>query len=91
VGGEIILDFVRKSKLPLKKLYTFATSSREWERYGKMRYKIEQMFGSIKQKIGSSFCLCYSLEPLYPCHIFIFVVATWRLVFTTMLKGLVDF
>jgi len=32
-------------------------SKENWERYGKIRYSIEQMFGSIKQKIGSSFNL----------------------------------
>jgi len=28
-----------------------------WKRYGKIRYRVEQLFGSIKQKIGSSFKL----------------------------------
>jgi len=37
---------------PLRKL-----SKENWKRYGKMRYRIEQLFGSIKQKIGSSFNL----------------------------------
>jgi len=37
---------------PLRKL-----SSESWKRYGKMSYRIEQLFGSIKQKIGSSFKL----------------------------------
>ena len=37
---------------PLRKL-----SKENWKRYGKMRYRIEQLFGSIKQKIGSSFKL----------------------------------
>ncbi len=37
---------------PLKKL-----SNENWNRYGKMRYRVEQLFGSIKQKIGSSFKL----------------------------------
>ena len=32
-------------------------SKETWERYGRIRYKIEQVFGSIKQKIGSSFNL----------------------------------
>jgi hypothetical protein len=35
---------------PLRKL-----SNENWKRYGKMRYRVEQLFGSIKQKIGSSF------------------------------------
>jgi hypothetical protein len=29
-------------------------SNENWKRYGKMRYRVEQLFGSIKQKIGSS-------------------------------------
>jgi hypothetical protein len=37
---------------PLRKL-----SNGNWKRYGKMRYRVEQLFGSIKQKIGSSFKL----------------------------------
>jgi hypothetical protein len=37
---------------PLRKL-----SDENWKRYGKMRYRVEQLFGSIKQKIGSSFKL----------------------------------
>jgi hypothetical protein len=37
---------------PLRKL-----SNENWKRYGKMRYRVEQLFGSIKQKIGSSFNL----------------------------------
>jgi hypothetical protein len=37
---------------PLRKL-----SNENWERYGKMRYRVEQLFGSIKQKIGLSFKL----------------------------------
>lgn len=37
---------------PFRKL-----SNENWKRYGKMRYRIEQLFGSIKQKIGSSFKL----------------------------------
>lgn len=37
---------------PLRKL-----SNENWKRYGKMRYRVEQLFGSIKQKIGSSFKL----------------------------------
>jgi len=32
-------------------------SNENWKRYGKMRYRIEQLFGNIKQKIGSSFRL----------------------------------
>jgi hypothetical protein len=32
-------------------------SNENWKRYGKMRYRIEQLFCSIKQKIGSSFKL----------------------------------
>jgi hypothetical protein len=32
-------------------------SNENWKRYGKMRYRVEQLFGSIKQKIGSSFKL----------------------------------
>jgi type II secretory pathway component PulL len=48
---------VRKSKLPLKKLYTRRLSNENWKRYRKMRYRIEQLFGSIKQKVGSSFKL----------------------------------
>ena len=39
-------------KHPLRKL-----SNENWKRYGKMRYRVEQLFGSIKQKIGSSFKL----------------------------------
>jgi hypothetical protein len=39
-------------KHPLRKL-----SKENWDIYGKIRDKIEQMFGSIKQKIGSSFNL----------------------------------
>jgi hypothetical protein len=35
---------------PLRKL-----SNENWKRYGRMRYRVEQLFGSIKQKIGSSF------------------------------------
>jgi hypothetical protein len=37
---------------PLRKL-----SNENWKRYGKIRYRVEQLFGSIKQKIGSSFKL----------------------------------
>jgi hypothetical protein len=37
---------------PLRKL-----SNENWKRYGEMRYSVEQLFGSIKQKIGSSFKL----------------------------------
>jgi hypothetical protein len=37
---------------PLRKL-----SNENWKRYRKMRYRVEQLFGSIKQKIGSSFKL----------------------------------
>jgi hypothetical protein len=37
---------------PLRKL-----SNENWKRCGKMRYRVEQLFGSIKQKIGSSFKL----------------------------------
>jgi hypothetical protein len=37
---------------PLRKL-----SNENWKRYGRMRYSVEQLFGSIKQKIGSSFKL----------------------------------
>jgi Transposase DDE domain. len=37
---------------PLRKL-----SNENWKRYWKMRYRVEQLFGSIKQKIGSSFKL----------------------------------
>jgi len=32
-------------------------SNENWKRYGRMRYRVEQLFGSIKQKIGSSFKL----------------------------------
>ena len=39
-------------KHPLRKL-----SKENWSRYGRNRYMIEQLFGSIKQKIGSSFRL----------------------------------
>jgi hypothetical protein len=39
-------------KHPLRKL-----SNENWNRYGKVRYKIEHRFCSIKQKIGSSFNL----------------------------------
>ena len=39
-------------KHPLRKL-----SKENWERYGKVRYMVEQLFGSIKQKVGSSFNL----------------------------------
>jgi hypothetical protein len=39
-------------KHPLRKL-----SNENWKRYGKIRYRVEQLFGSIKQKIGSSFKL----------------------------------
>jgi hypothetical protein len=37
---------------PLRKL-----SNENWKRYGKMRYMVEQLFGSIKQKISLSFKL----------------------------------
>jgi hypothetical protein len=37
---------------PLRKL-----SNENCKTYGKMRYRVEQLFGSIKQKIGSSFKL----------------------------------
>jgi Transposase DDE domain. len=37
---------------PLRKL-----SNENWRRYGRMRYRVEQLFGSIKQKVGSSFKL----------------------------------
>jgi hypothetical protein len=37
---------------PLRKL-----SNENWKRYGKIRYRMEHRFGSIKQKIGSSFNL----------------------------------
>jgi len=39
-------------KHPLRKL-----SKENWEKYGKVRYMVEQLFGSIKQKVGSSFNL----------------------------------
>jgi hypothetical protein len=39
-------------KHPLRKL-----SNENWKRYGKIRCRVEQLFGSIKQKIGSSFKL----------------------------------
>jgi hypothetical protein len=39
-------------RYPLRKL-----SNENWKRYGKMRYRVEQLFGSIKQKVGSSFKL----------------------------------
>jgi hypothetical protein len=32
-------------------------SNENWERYGKIRYRMEHRFGSIKQKIGSRFNL----------------------------------
>jgi hypothetical protein len=32
-------------------------SNENWKRYGKMRYRVEQLFGSIKQKVDSSFKL----------------------------------
>jgi hypothetical protein len=37
---------------PLRKL-----SNENWKRYEKMRYRVEQLFDSIKQKIGLSFKL----------------------------------
>jgi hypothetical protein len=37
---------------PLRKL-----SNENWKRYGKIRYRMEHRFGSIKQKTGSSFNL----------------------------------
>jgi len=37
---------------PLRKL-----SNENWKSYGKMRYRVEQLFCSMKQKIGSSFKL----------------------------------
>jgi len=39
-------------KHPLRKL-----SNENWNRYGKIRYKMEHRFSSMKQKIGSSFNL----------------------------------
>jgi len=44
--------FRMEIKHPLRKV-----SKENWEKYGKERYMIEQIFGSIKQKIGSSFNL----------------------------------
>jgi hypothetical protein len=38
-------------KHPLRKL-----SNENWKRYGKIRCRVEQLFGSIKQKIGSRGC-----------------------------------
>ncbi len=32
-------------------------SNENWKRYWKMRYRVEQLFGSIEQKIGLSFKL----------------------------------
>ena len=67
-------------KHPLRKL-----SKENWEKYGKVRYMVEQLFGSIKQKVGlglsfekglskeDGYCLCYSLELLVTCNLFIFV------------------
>jgi hypothetical protein len=87
-------------KHPLRKL-----SKENWERYGKIMYKIEQLFGSIKQKIGSSFNLLredLARKASIACAILwnFYLLATLFLYFcycysasciTTMLKELVDF
>ncbi|MBX0312364.1 MAG: hypothetical protein JHC31_11440 [Sulfurihydrogenibium sp.] len=57
-------------------------SNENWESCGKMRYRVEQLFGSIKQKIGSRKsipCLCYSLELLGAYNLLIFVISVWYL------------
>jgi len=42
--------FRMKVKNPLRKV-----SKENYERYGKEKYRIESLFGTIKQKLGSSF------------------------------------
>jgi hypothetical protein len=63
--------------LPLRKL-----SNENWKRYGRMRYRVEQLFGSIKQKVGSSFKLLredlarkasIALEFLVACKFLLFL------------------
>jgi hypothetical protein len=85
-------------KHPLRKL-----SNENWNRYGKVRYKIGHRFCSIKQKIGSSFNLLredLAQKASIACD------AVWNFIslpllyvcfcylascITTMLKRLVDF
>jgi hypothetical protein len=50
--GYDAVDMRMSIRHPLRKL-----SNGNWGRYGRMRYRVEQLFGSIKQKIGSSFKL----------------------------------
>jgi len=86
-------------KHPLRKL-----SKENWEKYGKVRYMVEQLFGSIKQKVGSSFNLlredlarkasiaCAILWNFWLLVIYLFLFAlSTALCFNLFLRYSVDF
>ncbi|MFZ8787667.1 transposase [Thermocrinis sp.] len=71
-----IKEIMRMSiRHPLRKL-----SNESWERYGKMSYRVEQLFGSIKQKIGSSFKLMREDLARKASIACVFVISVWYLV-----------
>jgi len=55
-GFEAAISIKETMKMSIKHSLR-KLSKGNWEKYGKVRYKIEQLFGSIKQKVGSSFNL----------------------------------
>ncbi len=54
-------------------------SNENWKIYGKMRYRVEQLFGSIKQKIGSSFKLLREDLARKVCHACAILWNSWVL------------
>ena len=71
-------------KHPLRKL-----SKENWERYGKVRYMVEQLFGSIKQKVGPSFNLLRE-DLARKAYYLLFALST-ALCFNLFLRYSVDF